>query len=175
MYLASAGLSAIFSLPSKTTVREKWLPAETIRVILLPAESFDRKQNHADSPAKTVRGILLLVESLDRRITRIVLPRQSAGSCFLPRVSAGSRITRTVSAGSYLSHTAVSTGGKRWRTVSAKYDGQSWLEAKIHFPLFLQAPVNIYRNQQRQQGRIGQLLLSSYSPSTLQVFLSAVS
>ena len=45
----------------------------------------------------------------------------------------------------------------------------------VHFPLFFMGAVNIYRNQQCQQSRIGQLLLSSYSPSTLQVFLSAIS
>ena len=36
-------------LPAETTVQEKWLPAETVSVILLPAETLGRKQNHTDS------------------------------------------------------------------------------------------------------------------------------
>ena len=36
-------------LPAETTVHEKWLPAETVRVILLPAETLGRKLNHKDS------------------------------------------------------------------------------------------------------------------------------
>ncbi|MEW8546780.1 MAG: hypothetical protein AB2693_24970 [Candidatus Thiodiazotropha sp.] len=36
-------------LPAETIVRVKWLPAKTVRAILLPAERLSRKQNHADS------------------------------------------------------------------------------------------------------------------------------
>ena len=36
----------------------------------------------------------------------------------------------------------------------------------VHYPLFIQAPVNIFRNQ-AQYGRNGYLLFWSYSPSTL--------
>ena len=36
-------------LPAETTVHEKWLPAETVRVFLLPAETLGRKLNHTDS------------------------------------------------------------------------------------------------------------------------------
>ena len=38
-----------FLLRAKIAVHEKWLPAETVCVILLPAESLSRKQIHADS------------------------------------------------------------------------------------------------------------------------------
>ena len=34
---------------AETTVHKKWLPAETVRVILLPAETLGRKLNHRDS------------------------------------------------------------------------------------------------------------------------------
>ena len=37
-YLASPETVHDLLLPAKTTVHEKWLPAETVRVILLPAE-----------------------------------------------------------------------------------------------------------------------------------------
>ena len=33
-------------LPTQTTVHKKWLPAETVRVILLPAETLSWKLNH---------------------------------------------------------------------------------------------------------------------------------
>ena len=33
-------------------MRDKGLPAETVRMILLPVESLGRKQNHADSLGK---------------------------------------------------------------------------------------------------------------------------
>ena len=33
----------------ETTVHEKWLPAETLPVILLPAQTLSRKLNHTDS------------------------------------------------------------------------------------------------------------------------------
>ena len=36
-------------LPFNTTVREKWLPAETFHINLLSVEGLDREQNHADS------------------------------------------------------------------------------------------------------------------------------
>ena len=70
-------------LPAEITVHEKWLPAETVYVILLTAESLGRKLNHTDS---------LSAGSL---ITRTV----SAGS-YLPSttVSTGSKRSRTVSA-----------------------------------------------------------------------------
>ena len=57
----------------------KWLPTETVRVNLLPAESLGKKQNHTDG----------------NRITRTV----SAGSYFSwTVVSEGSKRSRTVSA-----------------------------------------------------------------------------
>ena len=36
-------------LPAETVILGKWLPAETVRVFQLPAESLGRKQNHRDS------------------------------------------------------------------------------------------------------------------------------
>ena len=48
-YLASAETVRVLLLPAETTVHERRLPAETVRVILLSAESLDRKQNHTDS------------------------------------------------------------------------------------------------------------------------------
>ena len=48
-YLASAETVRDLLLPAKTTVHEKWLPAETVCVILLPAETLRRKLNHTDS------------------------------------------------------------------------------------------------------------------------------
>ena len=49
-YVALAECVRDLLLYSKLTViYEKWLPAETVRVIVLPAESLGRKQNHADS------------------------------------------------------------------------------------------------------------------------------
>ena len=39
-YLASAGTVRDLLLPVETTVHEKWLPAETVHVILLPAETL---------------------------------------------------------------------------------------------------------------------------------------
>ena len=36
-------------LPVETTVHEKWLPAQTVRVILLPSKTLGRKLNHTDS------------------------------------------------------------------------------------------------------------------------------
>ena len=38
-YLASAKTVRDLLLPVETTIHEKWLPAETVRVIQLPAES----------------------------------------------------------------------------------------------------------------------------------------
>ena len=62
-------------LPAGTTVREKWLPAETVRVILLPAEpeclslgrkhSVGRKQNHA---GRHGRKPFILYISLSRKL-----------------------------------------------------------------------------------------------------------
>ena len=48
-YLASAKTVRELLLPAGTAVHEKWLPAETVRVILLPAETLIRKLNHTDS------------------------------------------------------------------------------------------------------------------------------
>ena len=36
-------------LPADTTVNEKWLPAETVRVILLPAETRQEVESHGQS------------------------------------------------------------------------------------------------------------------------------
>ena len=36
-------------LPAETTVHEKWLPAETVRVILLPADSRQEAGSHGQS------------------------------------------------------------------------------------------------------------------------------
>ena len=60
-------------LPAKTVhnrllLCEKWLPAETVHVIVYPAESLGRKQNHVDSlsrkPFFTEKQTI--VDSLDR-------------------------------------------------------------------------------------------------------------
>ena len=69
--MASAEAVHDLLLPAETTVHEKWLPAETVRVILLPAETLGRKL-----------------------ITRTV----SAGN-YLPSITvlAGSKRSRTVS------------------------------------------------------------------------------
>ena len=48
-YLASAQTICDLLLPAETIVHEKWLPAETVRVILLPVETLGRKLNHTDS------------------------------------------------------------------------------------------------------------------------------
>ena len=48
-YLASPETVRDLLLPAETVVLGKWLPAETVRVIKLPAESLGRKQNHTDS------------------------------------------------------------------------------------------------------------------------------
>ena len=42
-YLTSAETAHDLLFPPKTTVHEKWLPAETVSVILLPAERLGRK------------------------------------------------------------------------------------------------------------------------------------
>ena len=47
IFIASSFSAALLS--AETTVHEKWLPAETVRVILLPAETLGRKLNHTDS------------------------------------------------------------------------------------------------------------------------------
>ena len=48
-YLTSAITVRDLLLPAETTVHEKWLPAETVHVILLPAESLSRKLNQKNS------------------------------------------------------------------------------------------------------------------------------
>ena len=48
-YLASAETVRDLLLPAETTFHEKWLPAETVRVILLLVETLRRKLNHTDS------------------------------------------------------------------------------------------------------------------------------
>ena len=48
-YLASPEIVRNLVLPAETTVHEKWLPAETVCMILLPAETLGRKLNHRDS------------------------------------------------------------------------------------------------------------------------------
>ena len=48
-YFASAENVCDLLLPAVTTVHVKWLPAETVCVILRPAETLGRKQNHRDS------------------------------------------------------------------------------------------------------------------------------
>ena len=48
-YLASAETVRDLLLPVETTVHEKWLPAETVRVILISAETLGRKLNHTES------------------------------------------------------------------------------------------------------------------------------
>ena len=48
-YLASTETVRDLLLLAETTVHEKRLPAETARVILLPAKSLGRKLNHMDS------------------------------------------------------------------------------------------------------------------------------
>ena len=42
-YLASAETVRDLLLPAETTVHERWLPAQTAPVILLPAEPLSRK------------------------------------------------------------------------------------------------------------------------------------
>ena len=48
-YLASAETVCDLLLPPETTVHEKWLPAETVRVILPPAESQQEAESHRQS------------------------------------------------------------------------------------------------------------------------------
>ena len=48
-YLASTETVRDLLLPAETIIHEKWLPAETFSVILLPAKSLGRKLNHTDS------------------------------------------------------------------------------------------------------------------------------
>ena len=45
----SLGRKQEIARTAETTVLEKWLPAETVCVILLPAETVGRKVNHTDS------------------------------------------------------------------------------------------------------------------------------
>ena len=51
-YFASTETDCDLLLPAETTVHEKWLPAETVRVILLPGQTLSRKLNHTDSPCR---------------------------------------------------------------------------------------------------------------------------
>ena len=71
-------------LPAETTVHEKWLPAKTVRVILLPAETLGGKLNHTDS---LCRKLFTKHNSLGRK-------QEIANSL------GGSKILRTISAGS---------------------------------------------------------------------------
>ena len=48
-YLASAETVRDLLLPAETTIHEKWLPAETVCVILFPAKTLSRKLNQKDS------------------------------------------------------------------------------------------------------------------------------
>ena len=48
-YLVSTETVPDLLLPAETVVLGKWLPSETVHVILLPAESLGRKLNHTDS------------------------------------------------------------------------------------------------------------------------------
>lgn len=48
-YLASTETVRDLLVPTGITVIEKWLPAETVSVTLLPTESISRKQNNAVS------------------------------------------------------------------------------------------------------------------------------
>ena len=48
-YLASAVTVCDLLLPAETTVHKKWLPAETVHVILLPAETQQEAKSHAQS------------------------------------------------------------------------------------------------------------------------------
>ena len=48
-YFASAEAVYDLLLPAETIIHEKWLHAETVRVILLPAKTLHRKLNHMDS------------------------------------------------------------------------------------------------------------------------------
>ena len=51
-YLASTETARDLMLPAEIPLHEKWLPAETVRVILLPAETLGRKLNHMDSQSQ---------------------------------------------------------------------------------------------------------------------------
>ena len=51
-YLASAKTVCNILLPAKTTVHDKFHPVKTVHMILLPAETLGRKQNHVDSPGR---------------------------------------------------------------------------------------------------------------------------
>ena len=46
--MASAETVHDLLLLVETTVRKKWLPVDTVRVNMLPAETLDSKQNHVD-------------------------------------------------------------------------------------------------------------------------------
>ena len=53
-YLASAGTVRDLLLPVETTVREKWLPAETVSVILLPAETRQEAKSQGQSVQEAI-------------------------------------------------------------------------------------------------------------------------
>ena len=48
-YLASSEIVHDLLLPAETTLHEKWLPAETVRVILLPAKTWQEAESHGQS------------------------------------------------------------------------------------------------------------------------------
>ena len=81
--MASAQTVSDLLLPAEATIHEKWLPAETVCVNLLPAETLGRKQNHTDS---LCRKLFTKHNSLGRK-QKIM---DSLG---------GSQIRQTVSAG----------------------------------------------------------------------------
>ena len=53
-YLASAKTVCDLLLPAETTIHEKWLPAETVHVILLPAESRQEAESHGQSLQESI-------------------------------------------------------------------------------------------------------------------------
>ena len=63
-YLASVETVLDLSLPAETTIHEKWFQAETVCVILLPAETLGRKLNHNNS---LCRKLLTEHNSLSRK------------------------------------------------------------------------------------------------------------
>ena len=63
-YLASPKTIRDLLLPAETTVHKKWLPAETVRVIQLPADTLGRKLNHTDS---LCRKLFIKYNSLRRK------------------------------------------------------------------------------------------------------------
>ena len=84
-YLASAETVRELLLPAGTTVLEKWLPAETVCVTLLPAES---SRQEAESRGQSLQEAIFHVKEV------------SAGSKRSRTVSAEVKCDATVSAGS---------------------------------------------------------------------------